>query len=48
MEQIFPADHDFTHNELRKAAGVSWPHYAGLLLLCWMRKFERFCTGELC
>ena len=41
IKQIFPADHAYTQNELRKALGLSWPCYAGLRLLCWLREVKR-------
>ena len=45
IKQVFPADHAYTQNELRKALGLSWTRYAGLRLLCWLRGFARFCAG---
>ncbi len=36
--KIMLEDHELTNDELRKALGLSWPRYAGLRLLCWLRE----------
>lgn len=36
--KITPEDHELSNDELRKALGLSWPRYAGLRLLCWLRE----------